>query len=234
MSVINRANGHEHIYYMIDPAVYTLRQAREKPLKLAADVERGLTWMLGADPGYGHLIAKNPLAPAGMWRVQIWHEVAWDLVKLVDSIPKKYLKRPKPRQVIGLGRNCAVFESTRHFAYRQWQHQRWEDYGRLFEAVYSFAMNVNAGFETPMQEREVRNITRSVSKWTARHLTRAGFIESQSRKGRKSGKVRGARAKERADEVKAFHAGHPQFTTRELAQLFDCSERSVYYYLEKV
>ncbi|MDR3161898.1 MAG: replication initiation protein [Spirochaetaceae bacterium] len=39
-----------------------LRLARRKPLKLAADVDKGLTRLLDADPGYGKLISKNPLS----------------------------------------------------------------------------------------------------------------------------------------------------------------------------
>jgi hypothetical protein len=59
MEARNPDNDHQHLFYMIDPAVYTLRQARRKPLELAADVDKGLTELLGADPGYGKLIAKE-------------------------------------------------------------------------------------------------------------------------------------------------------------------------------
>jgi hypothetical protein len=85
MEARNPENNHQHLFYMIDPAVYTLRQARRKPLELAADVDKGLTRLLDADPGYGKLISKNPLS--AKWTVYIWHEKAWGLSELLDYIP---------------------------------------------------------------------------------------------------------------------------------------------------
>jgi hypothetical protein len=231
MEAWNKQNGHQHLFYMIDPAVYTLRNARWKPLKFAADVDKGLTVILGADPAYGKLTCKNPLSP--QWLIVIWHEHAWGLNELIDYIPDKVKKwKPKPREVIGLGRNCTVFEAARKYAYKEWRRLDFQDYDSLYDSVFGFAANYNAGFTNPMLNSEVKSISRSVSKWTARHMDARGFSAHQAWKGRRSGKVRLAKANKRADEIRAFHAGHPQFSVRELAALFDVSKSTVANYLQ--
>lgn len=220
ISVINKENGHEHLFYLIDPAVYTLRQARPKPLKLAADVDRYLTRMLDADPGYGKLIAKNPLS--ARWAVWIWHERPWGLTELLDWIPDKIKKwRPKPNEFIGLGRNCEVFEQSRIYAYCEWRRQKFTDPDRLLSAVYDFAQNINNSFTVPMQPAEVKGIARSIAKWTSRHMDAAG-LKAWGQPGReKSIIVRKAKAAGRAEEIRAFKAEHPDMSNRMMAKVLD-------------
>jgi hypothetical protein len=228
LTVINRSNGHEHVYYLIDPAVYTLRQARRKPLELAADVDRGLTRLLDADPGYGKLIAKNPFHER--WIGVVWHEHAYGLTELLDWIPDRFLKgKRKHREEIGLGRNCTVFETIREYAYKEWRRLKFKDYEGLFGAVRERALELNADFIAPMTEREVLGIVRSVTKWTARHLTAEGFSGWCSQRGRqgnlKSQVVRKNRSAERGAEVKALYAGGK--TQQQIAAMLGISERQV-------
>jgi hypothetical protein len=82
-------------------AVYTLRQARRKPLELAANVDKGFTRLLDADPGYGKLLAKNPLCE--QWLRIIWHDKAWGLTELLDYISDRIRRwKPQPQETIGL------------------------------------------------------------------------------------------------------------------------------------
>jgi hypothetical protein len=165
IEVRNPENNHQHLIYMIDPAVYTLRQARRKPLELAADVDRGLTRLLEADPGYGKLICKNPLSER--WTVYVWHGRAWTLTELLDFIPENIRRwKTAGRDVSGLGRNCAVFDKARFFAYAEWKRMGFEYAGRLYDSVFSHAMNLNLAFNTPMLDREVR----CIAKWTLPQL----------------------------------------------------------------
>jgi hypothetical protein len=213
----NPDNNHQHLFYMIDPAVYTLRQAGRKPLELAADVDQGLTRVLNADPGYGKLIAKNPLS--ARWTVYIWHEKAWGLTELLDYIPDKIKTwKPKPKEVIGLGRNCTVFDQARVYAYAEWRRLKFEDPCRLLEAVFEYSMNINRSFGVPMLDKEVLCISRSISKWTARHITAEGFSEWQRDKNRKSVKVRRAKADSRAEEIRAYKAMHSDLSNRAIAK----------------
>jgi hypothetical protein len=229
IEVRNPENNHQHLYYQIDPAVYTLRQARRKPLELAADVVRGLSALLGADPGYGKLIAKNPFH--SRWIVYVWHEKAWGLTELLGWIPDRLLRQKQPRRATsGLGRNCTVFDVARTFAYSEWRRLKFADEARLFERVHEFSMNVNAGFDVPMLPQEVKSIVRSITKWTARHMDKAGDrIWHQARNAR-SVKVRRSRAEERVMEAKALYAGGK--TQKQIAAILDISERQVRTYLK--
>jgi hypothetical protein len=234
IEVINPDNNHQHLFYLVRPPVYTLRQAREKPLRLMADTDRVLTVALDADPSYGKLLAKNPLCKR--WDVIIWHDTAWDLVKLLDSVPKECRRwKPKPREEMGLGRNCLVFEKARKYAYREWRVRGYEDYYGLFDAVYKYALEVNADFAQPLFGKEVICIARSIAKWTARHLTREGMSEWSRWRGRKgglhSGVTRGEVSADRAREAKALYGSGK--TQAQVALAMGISERWVRELLRK-
>jgi hypothetical protein len=232
MEARNPANNHQHLFYMIDPAVYTLRQARRKPLELAADVDKGLTRVLNADPGYGKLISKNPLSDR--WTVYIWHEKAWGLTELLDYIPDTIKSwKPKPKEVIGLGRNCTVFEEARFYAYAEWKRLKFDDQSRLMEAVFNFSMNINLSFNIPMLDKEVLCIARSISKWTARHMTAAGLREWHREQNRKSVIVRRKKAAGKAEEVRAFIADHVGMSNRKVAAALGIPETTVRRLLKK-
>jgi hypothetical protein len=230
LQVINPENNHCHLFYAIDPAVYTLRQARRKPLELAADVDRGLTALLGADPGYGKLIAKNPLHER--WLLWVWHETPWGLTRLIDSIPRKFLQKKKapPREAIGLGRNCTVFDTARKFAYSEWARLKFADERLLFERVHDFALNVNADFTVPMLPQEVKSIARSIWRWTVKHMDVAGNRVWHQTQNAKSVKVRRGRSEERAMEAKSLYAGGK--TQKQIAAILNVSERQVRTYLK--
>jgi hypothetical protein len=230
IEVRNPDNNHQHLFYMIDPAIYTLQQARRKPLELAAEVDRGMTRLLEADPGYGKLIAKNPLSKK--WTVYVWHQRAWGLIELLEFIPDKIRRwKTPPRDVSGLGRNCALFDKARFFAYAEWQRLKYDDAGRLYQAVYGHAMNINLSFNTPMSDKEVRCITKSITKWTSRHISREGRNAWGERNRDRSLKIRQKKAAIRAGEVRAYKRDNPQSTVREMAIIFDCAIGSVSKYL---
>jgi hypothetical protein len=226
MEALNKDNGHRHLYYQIDPAVYTLRQARRKPLELAADVDKGLTRLLGADPAYGKLIAKNPFSPK--WGIWIWHEKAWGLTELLDFIPAKVrVWMPAPRDTIGLGRNCTVFDQARGYAYAEWRRLHYQDADRLLAAVYEYSMNINAGFHTPMIDREVLCIVRSITRWTSRHMTAEG-MSAWGEAGRcKSIITRQAKAADKAAEIRTFYDSRPDVTRDELSLIFGVSDFTI-------
>jgi hypothetical protein len=232
MEARNPENNHQHLFYMIDPAVYTLRQARSEPLKLAADVDRYLTRLLDADPGYGKLISKNPLS--AKWQVYIWHENAWGLTELLDYIPDDIRKwKPRPKDTIGLGRNCTVFDQARVYAYAEWRRLRFDDQPRLLDAVFSYAMNINLSFHVPMLDKEVMCISRSISKWTARHMDAGGIREWHREQNRKSVLVRRQKADEKAEEIKAFIADHIGLSNRKVARELGIPEATVRRLLKK-
>ena len=232
MEARNPENNHQHLFYMIDPAVYTLRQARRKPLELAADVDKGLTRVLGADPGYGKLISKNPLS--SKWIVYIWHEKAWGLTELLDYIPDTIQRwKPEEKEITGLGRNCTVFDRTRVYAYAEWRRLRFDDHARLLEAVYSHAMNINYSFRVPMLDKEVLCIARSISKWTARHMDSGGLREWYREQNRKSVIVRQKKAVNKTGEIWSFMADHVGISNRKAAAELGIPESTIRRLLKK-
>ena len=232
MEARNPENNHQHLFYMIDPAVYTLRQARRKPLELAADVDKGLTRLLDADPGYGKLISKNPLS--SQWTVYIWHEKAWGLTELLDYIPDNIQKwKPGAEETIGLGRNCTVFDRARIYAYAEWRRQGFNDQPRLLEAVFNFSMNINNSFRIPMLDKEVLCIARSISRWTARHMDAGGLREWFQEQNRKSVSVRRKKAAGKAEIIMDFIADHAGISNRKVAEALGIPETTVRRLLKK-
>jgi hypothetical protein len=237
IEVENRKNRHCHLIYAIDPAVFTLQNARRKPLELAADVDRGLTALLTADPAYGKLICKNPLS-YDIWNVYVYHPHKYTLRELLEYIPDKIHKQKrKPKEEIGLGRNCTIFEKIRHYAYSEYRRLKFCDY-RLEENVYKHALDINADFIAPLGTREVKCIARSVSKWTSRHMDSAGFSEWCSVRGkvgnRKSQIVRTGKSLTRAEEIIAYKVTHPHESNYSIAKIFNCDERTVRRALPKI
>jgi hypothetical protein len=205
IEVVNPANNHQHLFYLIDPAVYTLRQARQAPLKLAADVDKCLTILLDADPGYGKLIAKNPLHER--WVVHVWRSAPWELNKLLCFIPENLRRwKPKPSEMTGLGRNCELFEKTRHHAYSAWKRLNFARPDRLFDQVREIAGGINADFAAPLDERELLGIVRSITRWTTRHLTADGFQTWGDARRTRSIDTRRDRVEVLAAEAQALYA----------------------------
>ncbi|MDR0638136.1 MAG: primase C-terminal domain-containing protein [Spirochaetaceae bacterium] len=125
--------------------------------------------------------------------------------------------KPASRDVSGLGRNCAVFDKTRFFAYAEWKRQGFEDAGILYDAVFSHAMNINSGFHIPMLDKEVHCIAKSITKWTSRHMMAEGLKGWRRKQNRKSVKVRRKKAAERTAEIKAYSAKRKHVTASRCA-----------------
>jgi len=231
MEIENRKNQHSHLLYLIDPAVYTLRNARMKPLQLAADIDKGLTTLLSADQSYGKLICKNPLSH-DIWNIYIYHDHKYTLKELIEFIPDKIKnQKQKPKQEIGLGRNCTVFEKARHFAYSEWRKLKFNDAAQLFENVLKYAMKINYDFIIPMTNPEVKCIARSVSRWTAKHLDSVGFSNWCSIRGkvgnRKSQIVRAVKSQTRAEQIVAYKTEYPDMSNRAIAKVLGIPETTV-------
>jgi hypothetical protein len=228
LSIENIANGHQHIMYLLENPVYKLRQARQKPLALLADVERGLSIEFRADTNYGGLISKNPLHP--QWLVHVWHTNPYTLGDLLVNVPQELRRRKntKPKEEIGVGRNCALFDHTRKYAYNQAHKVRY-DYQNLYDKVLVCATEFNADFSPPLQDREVRCTTRSICRWTVRHMDGTGFSQVQSVRGkagnRKSQIIHTARSQARAEEAKALYAEGK--TQQQIGLMLGISERWV-------
>jgi hypothetical protein len=89
----------------------------------------------------------------------------YDLGELADylDVPTKL---PSHAKVLGLGRNCTLFDSGRKWAYKQVLKFRVTgDREGFYEAVRCALEDMN-DFPDPLPNSEVKQIAKSISKWT--------------------------------------------------------------------
>lgn len=187
ITAMNPANGHAHLIYGLETAVRTASDAKAAPLRYAAAIDCALQQALDADPGYSGLICKNPLHPH--WQVATWEPRLYTLADLDSWLDLEGSQdRRKRLPDYGLGRNCTLFEKLREWAYRAIR-QGWPDAERWEAACLDRARMYNAGFSAALDPQEVRHISRSVARWTHKHLDAASFSAWQSAQGAKKGKA---------------------------------------------
>jgi hypothetical protein len=184
ITVINPKNGHAHLFYGLNTPVVTSPAGRTAPIRYAAAIQSAFALALGADLAYSGLMAKNPLHDD--WRT-IWVPVLYDLGELAEYIDLP--KNTPPRATSGLGRNLALFDAVRQWAYKwvldfqakQVDSLAWRD------AVVRQAEQMNT-FPTPLPYSEVRAIGRSVARWTWQHFDEHTFRVIQTARGKLGGR----------------------------------------------
>lgn len=190
-TAINRQNGHAHSAWGLEvPVLVDGLGARDAPLRYLCAVESLMAERLQADPGFGGLITKNPAHP--LWWTLRGPRLSYSLGELAEWLPGLEKHRPKRRapDQIGLGRNVALFDRVRHWAYRAIR-PYWgtglQGWNAWLSLCNSRALTYNADFLTPLHGREVWHLARSVAKWTWRNTTAEGFSAWQAAQGRKAG-----------------------------------------------
>jgi hypothetical protein len=182
---VNPANSHAHVGYALSVPLITSDRARLAPLRFAAAVEQGYRDRLGADSAYGGLITKNPLNPH--WRTTWGHGGLYGLDDLSEYLPVLPRLTTKRAAASGLGRNVALFESLRVWAYKA--RAKHTDRRAWAEAVLAQASAFNQ-YAEPLPASEVRAIAQSVQKWVWERFG-AGeygqrFIARQTKKSQKA------------------------------------------------
>ena len=179
-------NGHAHICYKLEIPLCTSELASKKAISYAAKVQAGIAERLGADVGYSHLITKNPFHAD--WRTTFWTDKAYTLDYLADfvDLPKKLSKK---QEVSGLGRNCSMFDSVRHWAYKAIRAHRGDIYSNWLEAVIKQCLSANEAFLEPLPYSEIKATAKSIAVycWKKDAYHYQEFIDRQSRKGVKGG-----------------------------------------------
>ena len=184
VTVSNPANAHAHLLYGLTTPVALSDAARDAPLRFAAALQAAFLAKLIADPGYAGLITKNPFH--GAWRA-LWVQRLYDLGELAEyvNLPRRIPKR----ECVGLGRNCALFDEVRAWAY-QWvrMYKRNDANPRQWhDAVAGQATRLNV-FNVPLSYGEVNAIARSVARWTWRRFDDRHFSAIQSARGKRGGR----------------------------------------------
>jgi len=195
LTITNPENGHAHLLYALETSIRTAPDGKMKPLKYAAAVENALRKKLSADMGYSGLICKNP--NHSHWKIAVWQPELYTLDWLADSLDLNAANEKEIVADYGLGRNCALFDKTRKWAYRAIR-QGWPEYEQWLQACYERASAYNLQFSIPLNESEVKGIAKSISKWTHKEFSKHSFenyvlrthlSDIQSRRGKIGGKV---------------------------------------------
>lgn len=233
ISVMNRENGHAHLFYGLEVPVHLQTTAKKNPIRFASSIDVALIKTLNADEAYSELISKNPLND--FWDTKVWRNSSYDLSELADNLDlDKYKDARKRLPEIGLGRNCNLFDLTRFFAYREIR-KPVENY--LFDECYSeedfiqrciwYSHNHN-DFKTPLPQREILSIGKSVGKWVYRNMSPAGFLEWAENRRKKSVEVRQELSEEKQRTARALlELGYKK---KEIASMLKITDRQLRYY----
>ena len=183
----NPKNCHAHIGYMLAMPVCTTHRARQNVIEYLAKIEQAYSLALGADRGYSGLITKNPCHTA--WENHIFDVDPYDLNYLADFVELQELKTDL-KEVSGLGRNCAMFDTVRFWAYKAIREHRGSTFDIWLGKVLEQCQNANGAFIEPLPYSEVKATAKSIARycWKKDGYHYQEFIDRQSRKGAMGGK----------------------------------------------
>ncbi|GAA4759253.1 replication initiation protein [Gordonia alkaliphila] len=215
--VSNRRNGHAHAVWALSEPVTRTEYARRKPLAYAAAITEGLRRAVDGDTGYSGLLTKNPTHDD--WDTEWIHSAGYELDQLAEELgermpPPRWRETKRQREnVAGLGRNCSLFESARHWAYRETRlFLPTQDADGLGRSIHREVHERNAAFADPLPASEARAIAASIHRWiTTRSrmwadgaaVYEATFTTIQAARGRKSAEARKRTIDERIATLRA-------------------------------
>lgn len=189
-----------HIRYGLKDPVSLTDAARRPPVNYLARIEHGLVTVLGGDPGYTGGLTKNPF--------HLQHPTLWgslealyglrDLAGNLDDLGALPSPRNPRRNVFrsGVGRNVALFDDTRAWAYKAVRRFWGAPQAEWHRAVYAHAWETNetriandftAGGLTAT---EVGYLATSVAGWVWKRFTPQRFSDRQAALGRKGAATR--------------------------------------------
>ncbi|MFW2141557.1 replication initiation protein, partial [Acinetobacter sp. ULE_I001] len=214
--VENPENGHAHYIYQLATPIYQTNASNDKPIKYANAVYTALRQVLDADINYSGLITKN--AVHNSWRTHVLREQPYTLDQLserLDLTTRQINKEIKVDEAVGLGRNCCVFHTVRHWAYVEVRQYRAKSFNQWLESVIAQCCSVNNQFTAPMQYNEVKGIAKSIARWVWKRDGYAyqEFIDRQTRKGQLGGTAKGKlydAKRTQAERLKAKGMNHTQ------------------------
>ncbi len=183
----NRKNGHCHVCYELETAVCKTANARLKPLRYLASIEYTYAKKLGADLRYSGLLTKNPMDRD--WEVSYLNPRPFDLAELADYIELETKPKNEKIEVSGLGRNCAMFDTVRFWAYKAIRAHLAVGFEKWHLEVLGQAKNANGAFLEPLPYSEVKATAKSVARWVWRNHNSAEFQQAFSEKQSQRAKI---------------------------------------------
>lgn len=237
--VENPENGHAHYIYQLKTPIYNTNASNDKPIKYGNAVYLALRQALNADINYSGLITKN--AVHSSWRTHVLREQPYTLDQLserLDLTTKQINKEIKVDEAVGLGRNCCLFHTVRHWAYVEMRKYRAKTYNQWLDGVIAQCCSLNAQFIDPLQYNEVKGIAKSIARWVWKRDGYAyqEFIDRQTRKGA-LGASKGGKAKRDSYNSKRKQAVHFKangMNNTEIASKLNVSRMTVFRWLNEV
>lgn len=228
----NPQNGRLHAFFELKTPIYTTDASRQKPIMLANAVYLRLQQLFGADVGYSGLISKNPIHE--QWRTYSLRKKPYTLTELSSKLDidwQEAKKPPKQHEAIGLGRNCYIFHTARHWAYVEIRKYRGKTYNVWLQGVIDHCLKLNQGITEPMQYNEIKGIAKSISRycWKKDAYHYQEFIQRQAYKGALGGKIGGVKRAEKYIALKeqAIILANQGFNNTQIAKKLDVSRYSV-------
>lgn len=177
----NKNNGHCHVCYELKVPICKTANVRLKPLRYVAAIEQSYAQKLGADIGYTGLLTKNPID--NDWEVSLLNPIPFELDELADYVDLETKPKTTEKETSGLGRNCAMFDRVRFWAYKAIRAHLEGGYNIFwYDQVLNVAQNANGVFIAPLPYSEVKATAKSVAKWVWRNHHSAEFQKLFSKK----------------------------------------------------
>lgn len=166
ITIINPKNLHAHLIYELTDPVYSGAE-NQKPYRYLKAVYSGMRQCLSADMAYTQFLTKSPFC--GKWTTYT-HDVTYELSLLSQGINLNSVPASNDEYIEG--RNHNLFNKLRRWGYTQAHRCKTED--QLHSLLLDVAHGINDEFDTPLSEREVNSVVKSVSKWTWRERDNLG------------------------------------------------------------
>lgn len=233
--VENPQNGHAHYIYQLKTPIYNTNASNYKPIKYGNAVYLALRQALNADINYSGLITKNAIHSS--WRTHVLREQPYTLDELserLDLTTFQINKEIKVDEAVGLGRNCCLFHTVRHWAYVEVRKYRAKTFNQWLDGVIAQCCSVNTQFTVPMQYNEIKGIAKSIARWVWKrdNYCYQEFIDRQTRRGQLGGKAKGeAYSVKRKQAVSLKAKG---LSNTEIAKQLDVARYTVIRWLDGV
>jgi hypothetical protein len=165
--VIDKKTGRFHLIFRLKTPVLVGKNARLKPIKLLAAVQKLLTVEFDADPSYNNLLCKNPCH----YNYDIiLNPTAEDLdlgslKSLLEADEGRVFQRyQERREIIGYGRHMTIFHKCRYWAYDAARTNRYSR-EELYERAHLINLEFSSSPTGSLFEPEVSSIVHSIDKF---------------------------------------------------------------------
>ena len=188
-------SGGCHAAYCLQRAVLTRPEDLSTPQQALTRITEFYTQELRADPRYTGVLTHNPVHE--QWETEWGYKWGYGLDELSQFLPPGYRMPCLDKIQSSQGRNSGLFKAGMKWCGLP---RNWTNLG----AVYPYLTALNGGLAIPLPLREVEGIAKSVVNISSHNLasgqTQARFSQIQAARGRKGGRISGAKRHQGSNE----------------------------------